>query len=180
MLWPCRLSCCGAVTSCKTRSARNRAAAAQGCASAAQMVEKAAADRCCRQDPGGGAAHLRRGPGRARLASVARPGVSCSVVIVGADPGGGLVWLDAGQLQAARQQARDLRQKSQETIARARAASERASRGRSQRQILQESAYARLLASPDIPEATKARLREEHTWLDPFELNPNSEVERDF
>lgn len=59
-----------------------------------------------------------------------------------ADP----VWRDAGQLQAARQQSRALRQKSQETIAQVRAARDRAHRGQAQRQILQESAYARLLA----------------------------------
>lgn len=130
----------------QTRSARTRAAAAQRHATASQVVDKSkrliaaaakaqeAVLRACGGDPAG------RGP-----TSVAGQGSVASVVLVGADPGGG-VWLDAGQLQAVRQQARDLRQKSQQTIARARAARERASRGRSERQILQDSAYARLLA----------------------------------
>jgi len=33
-----------------------------------------------------------------------------------------------------------------------------------------------LLASPDIPEATKAKLRAEHATLDPFELKKNIEI----
>ena len=36
--------------------------------------------------------------------------------------------------------------------------------------------YQRLLASPDIPEATKARLRAEHAQLDPFALKKNIEA----
>ena len=47
------------------------------------------------------------------------------------------------------QESRTLRQTSQETIARARAARDQARRGRSQRQILQDSAFARLLAKQE-------------------------------
>ena len=36
--------------------------------------------------------------------------------------------------------------------------------------------YERLLVSPDIPEATKARLRAEHAALDPFELKKSIEA----
>ncbi len=36
--------------------------------------------------------------------------------------------------------------------------------------------YQRLLESPDIPAATKARLRVEHDNLDPFALKKNIEV----
>ncbi len=36
--------------------------------------------------------------------------------------------------------------------------------------------YQRLLASPDIPEATKARLRTQHAGLDPFALKKSIEV----
>jgi hypothetical protein len=39
-----------------------------------------------------------------------------------------------------------------------------------------QTPYQRLLASPDIPEATKARLRAEHAALDPFELKKSIEV----
>jgi len=39
-----------------------------------------------------------------------------------------------------------------------------------------QTPYQRLLASPDIPEATKARLRAEHAPLDPFVLKKNIEV----
>jgi len=38
-----------------------------------------------------------------------------------------------------------------------------------------QTPYQRLLGSPDIDEATKTRLREEHTRLDPFELKKNIE-----
>lgn len=37
--------------------------------------------------------------------------------------------------------------------------------------------YQRLLESPDIPEATKARLRAEHTTLDPFALKKSIEAQ---
>ena len=36
--------------------------------------------------------------------------------------------------------------------------------------------YQRLLESPEIPEATKARLRAEHAALDPFALKKNIEA----
>ena len=39
-----------------------------------------------------------------------------------------------------------------------------------------QTPYQRLLASPDIPEATKARRRAEHAGLDPFALKKNIEV----
>ena len=39
-----------------------------------------------------------------------------------------------------------------------------------------QTPYQRLLASPDIPEATKATLRAEHAGLDPFALKKNIEV----
>jgi hypothetical protein len=39
-----------------------------------------------------------------------------------------------------------------------------------------QTPYQRPLASPDIPEATKAKLRAEHAALDPFELKKNIEV----
>ena len=39
-----------------------------------------------------------------------------------------------------------------------------------------QTPYQRLLASPDLPEATKARLRAEHAALDPFELKKNIEA----
>jgi hypothetical protein len=39
-----------------------------------------------------------------------------------------------------------------------------------------QTPYQRLLASPDIAEATKARLRAEHAALDPFELKKSIEV----
>ncbi len=36
--------------------------------------------------------------------------------------------------------------------------------------------YERLLASPDLPEATKARLRAQHAGLDPYELKKSIEA----
>ena len=36
--------------------------------------------------------------------------------------------------------------------------------------------YQRLLDSPDIPAATKVKLRAEHAKLDPFELKKNIEL----
>ena len=39
-----------------------------------------------------------------------------------------------------------------------------------------QTPYQRLLASPDIPEATKAKLRAEHAGLDPFALKNSIEV----
>jgi hypothetical protein len=39
-----------------------------------------------------------------------------------------------------------------------------------------QTPYQRLLASPDIAEATKAKLRAEHAALDPFELKKSIEV----
>ena len=39
-----------------------------------------------------------------------------------------------------------------------------------------QTPYQRLLASPDIPEATKAKLRAEHAGLDPFALKKNIEL----
>jgi hypothetical protein len=39
-----------------------------------------------------------------------------------------------------------------------------------------QTPYQRLLASPDIPEATKAKLRAEHARLDPFALKKSIEV----
>ena len=36
--------------------------------------------------------------------------------------------------------------------------------------------YQRLLASPDVPETTKARLRAHHARLDPFALKKSIEV----
>jgi hypothetical protein len=39
-----------------------------------------------------------------------------------------------------------------------------------------QTPYQRLLASPDIPEATKAKLRAQHAGLDPFALKKNIEV----
>jgi len=39
-----------------------------------------------------------------------------------------------------------------------------------------QTPYQRLLASPDIPEATKAKLRTEHAGLDPFALKKSIEV----
>jgi hypothetical protein len=39
-----------------------------------------------------------------------------------------------------------------------------------------QTPYQRLLASPDIPAATKAKLRAEHTGLDPFALKKNIEI----
>ena len=39
-----------------------------------------------------------------------------------------------------------------------------------------QSPYQRLLASPDIPEASKAKLRTEHAGLDPFALKKSIEV----
>ena len=39
-----------------------------------------------------------------------------------------------------------------------------------------QTPYQRLLASPDIPEATKAKLRAEHTQLDPFALKKTIEI----
>jgi len=39
-----------------------------------------------------------------------------------------------------------------------------------------QTPYQRLLASPDIPEATKARLRAQHASLDPFALKKSIEV----
>ncbi len=39
-----------------------------------------------------------------------------------------------------------------------------------------QTPYQRLLASPDIPEATKAKLRAEHARLDPFALKKNIEA----
>ena len=39
-----------------------------------------------------------------------------------------------------------------------------------------QTPYQRLLASPDIPEATKAKLRAEHAELDPFALKKSIEV----
>ena len=39
-----------------------------------------------------------------------------------------------------------------------------------------QTPYQRLLASPDIPEATKAKLRAQHAGLDPFELKKNIEL----
>ena len=39
-----------------------------------------------------------------------------------------------------------------------------------------QTPYQRLLASSDIPEATKAKLRAQHAGLDPFELKKNIEV----
>ena len=39
-----------------------------------------------------------------------------------------------------------------------------------------QTPYQRLLASPDIPEATKAKLRAEHAALDPFALKKSIEV----
>ena len=38
-----------------------------------------------------------------------------------------------------------------------------------------QTPYQRLLDSPDIDEATKTRLRQEHAPLDPFELKKNIE-----
>lgn len=39
-----------------------------------------------------------------------------------------------------------------------------------------QTPYRRLLVSPDIPEATKAKLRAVHAGLDPFELKKNIEI----
>ena len=39
-----------------------------------------------------------------------------------------------------------------------------------------QTPYQRLLASPDIPEATKSRLRAEHATLDPFALKKSIEI----
>ena len=39
-----------------------------------------------------------------------------------------------------------------------------------------QTPYQRLLASPDLPEPTKAKLRTEHAALDPFELKKSIEV----
>ena len=39
-----------------------------------------------------------------------------------------------------------------------------------------QTPYQRLLASPDIPEATKAKLRAEHAKLAPFALKNSMEV----
>jgi hypothetical protein len=39
-----------------------------------------------------------------------------------------------------------------------------------------QTPYQRLLASSDIPEATKAKLRAQHAGLDSFELKKNIEV----
>ena len=39
-----------------------------------------------------------------------------------------------------------------------------------------QTPYQRLLASPDMPEATKVKLRAEHAQLDPFALKKNIEV----
>jgi len=39
-----------------------------------------------------------------------------------------------------------------------------------------QTPYQRLLASPEIPEATKAKLRAEHAGLDPFALKKNIEI----
>ena len=39
-----------------------------------------------------------------------------------------------------------------------------------------QTPYQRLLASPDIPETTKARLREQHAKLDPFALKKTIEL----
>ena len=39
-----------------------------------------------------------------------------------------------------------------------------------------QTPYQRLLASPDIPAATKTKLRAEHAGLDPFALKKNIEV----
>ena len=39
-----------------------------------------------------------------------------------------------------------------------------------------QTPYQRLLASPDIPEATKIKLRTEHTRLDPFALKKSIEL----
>jgi hypothetical protein len=39
-----------------------------------------------------------------------------------------------------------------------------------------QTPYQRLLASPEIPEATKAKLRAEHAGLDPFALKKSIEV----
>jgi hypothetical protein len=41
---------------------------------------------------------------------------------------------------------------------------------------LLKSPYQRLLESPDIPEATKTKLRAEHATLDPFELKKGIEI----
>ena len=39
-----------------------------------------------------------------------------------------------------------------------------------------QTLYQRLLASPDLPEATKARLRDQHAALDPFALKKSIEA----
>ena len=39
-----------------------------------------------------------------------------------------------------------------------------------------QTPYQRLLISADIPEATKAKLRDEHARLDPFTLQKNIEI----
>ena len=39
-----------------------------------------------------------------------------------------------------------------------------------------QTPYQRLLASPDVPEKTKTKLRAEHAQLDPFELKKSIEV----
>jgi hypothetical protein len=43
-------------------------------------------------------------------------------------------------------------------------------------EAMPQTPYQRLLASPDIPETTKARLRAEHAQLDPFVLKKNIEL----
>ena len=62
---------------------------------------------------------------------------------MGSDPEGS-TWLDAKRLQATLLETRVLRQLAQEAIARAQATRDQILRGRSQREVLHDSAFARL------------------------------------
>jgi len=64
---------------------------------------------------------------------------------VGSDPGGS-AWLDPERMQARLRESRALKQTAEEVIARVRATRDQILRGRSQREILHGSAFARLQA----------------------------------
>jgi len=71
--------------------------------------------------------------------------MAANVVVVGSDPGDS-TRLDAKRLQARLWKSQALEQMAREAIARARATCDQTRQGRSRREILHDSAYARLLA----------------------------------
>ena len=73
------------------------------------------------------------------------PSVAASVIVVGSCPEGSRS-LTTERLQAALRESQAIRQMSEEARARARAAREQILKGRSQRQVLHDSAFARLQA----------------------------------